>query len=242
MDHFPNNTLSHFYNKLPQPVDLTKGQWEVGLAELSCPHSWPNVQGQSVYIIVKPDKSHREKLILPEGYYQSTEILVRQLNALVASAQNEAVRQGVRFVYNTVSQKIQVSHSVRSVQPSEEFQRLTGFRQGMGRKSKNGNLDHEEASHTPDLEGGIYNLFVYSSVAQYRQVGDQMTPLLRILPVSKEFNGNHHVRNLQNVHYVPVSQNIFETVEIYIGTTLGQPVPFQSGQVIATLHFRQRQS
>ena len=31
IDVYPNNTLSNFTNRLVQPVDLSEGEWEVGL-------------------------------------------------------------------------------------------------------------------------------------------------------------------------------------------------------------------
>ena len=43
-----------------------------------------------------------------------------------------------------------------------------------------------------------------------------------------------------NIQYVPVQTKSFEDVEIVLRNDTGDPVPFERGKLIATLHFRQR--
>ena len=42
-DVYPNNTLSTFTNRLVQPVDLSDGEWEVGLMEMMFPTNLDNI-------------------------------------------------------------------------------------------------------------------------------------------------------------------------------------------------------
>ncbi|KAK7457990.1 hypothetical protein BaRGS_00039135 [Batillaria attramentaria] len=42
---YPDNTLTHFFNKLPETIDLRHPRdWEVGLAECRYPYNWFNLQ------------------------------------------------------------------------------------------------------------------------------------------------------------------------------------------------------
>ena len=43
IDVYPNNTLRTFTNRLVQPVDLSEGEWEVGLMEMMFPTSLDNI-------------------------------------------------------------------------------------------------------------------------------------------------------------------------------------------------------
>ena len=43
IDVYPDNTLSTFTNRLVQPVDLTEGEWEVGLMEMMFPTALDNI-------------------------------------------------------------------------------------------------------------------------------------------------------------------------------------------------------
>ena len=40
---FPNNTLAHYKTRLPQPIDLTEGEREMGLTEMIYPTSLDNI-------------------------------------------------------------------------------------------------------------------------------------------------------------------------------------------------------
>ena len=43
MQYFPDNKTSNFVTKLSRTLQLD-GEWEVGLAEIDCPHTWYNIR------------------------------------------------------------------------------------------------------------------------------------------------------------------------------------------------------
>lgn len=93
------------------------------------------------------------------------------------------------------------------------------------------------SSRPPDLNAGLSALYVYCNLVQPRPVGDSMVPLLRTVP-NRGYQGDTVAISLQPVHYLPVNQTYFDTVEVNIRDDTGELVPFESGRVIITLHFR----
>ena len=78
-DHFSNNTLSDYTTKLPQEINL-EGSWEVGIAEISYPHTWYNVSEEGEYWLQYEYKHRVVRVTLEPGYYESPKSIV---NALV---------------------------------------------------------------------------------------------------------------------------------------------------------------
>ena len=98
-----------------------------------------------------------------------------------------------------------------------------------------------KGSRVSDLDQGFSSLYVYCNVVQPTVVGDTFVPLLRIVPV--EGKTDHTVtRTYQNIQYLPVQANNFETVEIQIAKDTGELVPFERGKAVVTLHFRKVRS
>ena len=80
-DVYPNNTLSTFTNRLVQPVDLSEGEWEVGLMEMMFPTTLDNISQEESWFdllicqgtqkesdIQEPDESDLGRFILSEIY------------------------------------------------------------------------------------------------------------------------------------------------------------------------------
>ena len=50
METFPDNTLAHFKTSLPQPLDFTEGEWEVGLTEMLYPTFLENISKDEAFL------------------------------------------------------------------------------------------------------------------------------------------------------------------------------------------------
>ncbi|GBN61181.1 hypothetical protein AVEN_11225-1 [Araneus ventricosus] len=74
----PENTLSHYFTKLPSPVDLT-GEWEVGIVEFIYPRMWNNVTNDSNYYEYDLGNGVIKSGRIDCGYYET---LIDILNAL----------------------------------------------------------------------------------------------------------------------------------------------------------------
>ena len=100
------------------------------------------------------------------------------------------------------------------------------------------NYGSTEGIHKCDINEGFTSLYVYSNIVEPQIVGDAQAQLLRIVAVSGRGKARNQVVSFQHVQYLPVSDNGTETIQVLIRRDDGRPVPFQSGKVIITLHFK----
>ena len=86
------------------------------------------------------------------------------------------------------------------------------------------------------------SLWIYSNVCSYRMVGETLVPLLRVVPVDKKKRETSSIlhKSFGTPQYFPISQNYIHTIDVYITDTQGKPIPFNPGQVVATLHFKKK--
>ena len=90
-----------------------------------------------------------------------------------------------------------------------------------------------------DVGQRVQSLFVYSDLAAPRTVGDRVVPLLRTLPPTDKRRDMAYFL-FENPHYVELARNNFDTIHILLTSDKGEPISFESGQTIATLHFRRK--
>ena len=82
-------------------------------------------------------------------------------------------------------------------------------------------------------------MFVYCDILENQIVGNALVPLLRVVPI----DGKHDdvvVKSYDFPHYVPVSKQEFNTIEINIKDDADRIIPFRYGKVVVKLHFRRR--
>ena len=85
------------------------------------------------------------------------------------------------------------------------------------------------------------NFYIYSDIVDYQNVGDEQTPLLRIVPtgsVTKGVNSNSKI--FDSPHYIPVSRNNIDTIENDIRNHFSEPILFTTGEVVVKLHFKRK--
>ena len=90
-----------------------------------------------------------------------------------------------------------------------------------------------------DVGQRVQSLFVYSDLAAPRTVGDRVVPLLRTLPPTDKRRDMAYFL-FENPHYVELARNNFDTIHLLLTSDKGEPISFESGQTIATLHFRRK--
>ncbi len=69
--------------------------------------------------------------------------------------------------------------------------------------------------------------------------GDTNAQLLKTIPVQGKF-GDVIAKTFTNIQYVPIQTRSFENIEILLRNDTGDPVPFEHGKVVITLHFTLR--
>ena len=95
----------------------------------------------------------------------------------------------------------------------------------------------QESPYVADLSLFSF-IFTYCNIVQPQIVGDTSAQLLRSIPVEGKY-GDIITKTFTNIQYVPVQTKSFGDVKILLRNDTGDPVPFERGKVIATLHFRQ---
>ncbi|HSN23965.1 MAG TPA: hypothetical protein VLS45_07330 [Methylomicrobium sp.] len=240
MRYYPGNTVAHYVTKLSERI-LLDGEYEVGLAEIIYPHSWFNVDNRDkkYWFAFTLVGTMFVKNYLPSGYYNSAEDFVRELTEQAQEAFSNQVDFSVQFVYDNKTNKIRIQvtsrHNVDGVTLSPELKRFLGF-DGDWSVTKEPN---RIADRVFELNGGVSLIYVYCDIAGYTIVGDTKAPLLRVCNV-KGKHGDIVRITYDQPHYVPLSRRDFDTVEIHINNELGQPMPFEFGKSVVTLHFQRR--
>lgn len=255
--YFSQNKLTHFWNKLPETIDLRDGDWEVGLAEFQAPYNWLHIQDDDdagrVFVETTVTQGdiltfYNKTFMLEAGRYKSPQAVITALTKQLRGA-SEFIKRYVRLTYDKQSHKAKfVLQAGATIEMSGRLMGIFGFNEMADNVEKliNGHYSLKQGIHESqgamDLFAGLHTLWVYSDIVTHRIVAEELVPLLRILAVeyhTSEDDYKYHA--FENIHYLPVRQGLFQSIEIDIRDSQGQAVPFEQGQVIATLHFRKRQ-
>jgi hypothetical protein len=249
--YFPNNTLCEYTVKLPEPIDLSKGQWEIGLSEIQFFKSWYNVT-EAILIVQTQDKTIN--IAIPDGYYQTNESLVKHLNEALRCYCAKAIHNNITFEYHEITRKcgvkIQSNEELTSQFKSMEFNDTLKKILGIENFDVETNPECLQESVNEDdtnvfLITGmhpirlrtIFNLMIYSDVVSDSVVGDIKAPLLRVVAV-KEGHWKYQSTTIDKIQYMPVSKKELRTVSVYIYTDYGQLVPFTDGRTTVTVDLR----
>lgn len=98
-----------------------------------------------------------------------------------------------------------------------------------------------EGKYPADLYRSIPpSLYVYTDLIEPSIVGDVETPLLRIVPI--DLNNYSYYRtksvNFSPTRFLPLLRSSFQTIRIDLRDSLGNPIAFEHGRLIVTLHFK----
>lgn len=253
---FPNNTLASYTVQLPYPIDLSKGSWEVALAEIQFNKSWCNVRDASITFIVDERKT---TIDIDDGYYSTNEELIKLINDHIKCSSFRRLTNFFQFHYNNITRRTALRITLpRTVQKFDitfskglkeilnlhyNFQDLKPYRPSCPNDPPidRGQIAYElRASDTIKLNA-IYNLMVYCDLAETTIVGDVEAPLLRAIPVQDE-HWKYQCSSFNNQQFIPISKREVRTISIYIFTDFGELVPFTTGRTIVTLELRKVKS
>ncbi len=244
MNYFPDNKISHYITRLPAPISL-KGEWEVGLSELICPHTWLNITEDTNQFEYDPGNGKLKRARIPSGFYDTTEELLKAVTRYVREKP-----QLIQMSYNRNNKSVNINLKGKS--------RLilhTGNAENLGFLP--GDIRHEvthavenitenqierivESPFVADPQARHSLMFIYTNVVAPQIVGDVQAPLLRVVNIKGQ-DGEIISSKYDRPYYLPVSQKEFQAIEIEIKAITGERVPFERGKVIVVLHFRMRQ-
>ena len=95
--------------------------------------------------------------------------------------------------------------------------------------------------YVADITAALNMIYVYCGIVQSQVVGDVNANLLRTVPIEGEV-GEVITRTYSNIQYVAAQTKYFEYIEILLRDDTGNPLPFEHGRVITTLHFQRQNS
>ena len=229
LNEFPNNKTTSYRVKLPQSIDL-EGVWEVGLYSISYPNTWYTLQkGVDTHLFYGDRTGLFQQAIMDYGYYQSMPELIKAAN----KALSRNVSDNIKLTYNALTGKVTVQ-----IKNGFQFAAMKPLSIILGFGGKDVMLKKTtESPYVADLTA-VSTIYVYCDIVQPQIVGDTSAQLLKSIPAEGTF-GDIITKTFTNIQYVPIQRKLFEDVEILLRSDTGDPVPFERGKVVTTLHFRQ---
>jgi hypothetical protein len=207
---------------------------------------------------IDPDKFDdyyaRVPLDIPKGYYKDVASLVDEINSafkwaydLIERDIDYAPYQRARLLRDgwvklTLQPNTNIVHMslfpLGSISMTDTLIALLGFnKDDFPLESNLGRRESLAAERIGDVDFDRHTMYIYCDLLECVPVGDTSAPLLRTLDVPAVHGTTVH-KHFNQPRYVPLRKTSFETVEIDIRDAYGIPMPFESGTVIVTLHFR----
>ena len=228
LNEFPNNKTTSYRVKLPQSIDL-EGVWEVGLYSISYPNTWYTLQkGVNTHLFYADRTGLFQQAIMDYGYYQSMQELIKAAN----KALSRNVSDNIKLTYNAFTGKVTVQ-----IKNGFQFAVMKPLSIILGFGGKDVILKKTtESPYVADLTT-VSTIYVYCDIVEPQIVGDTSAQLLKSIPAEGKF-GDIIAKTFTNMQYVPIRTKSFEAVEVLLRNDTGDPVPFERGKVVITLHFR----
>lgn len=234
MQYYPNNTCTNYITKLKIPIQL-EGPYEVALTEVCLPFNWSAVVDGGITVRNK-EKKIIEKIKLNWYIDQSINEIVEYLNKALKEKKLPLV-----FSYNMHNYLFGLYIPdeygiIFSGNTGKELGFDFGIAEGSPRKNQF-YADHPVPPHV----NKISSLYLYTDIIEHQFVGDSFAPLLRTISVPNSLKyGDYISHNYIQPHYIPVTRNNIDYIEIDLRSDTGELIQFVSGKVIVKLHFRSR--
>ena len=260
---YPDNTVAKYTTKLAKTVELD-GLYEVGLSEIIYPTDYYNIDnreqdytfGIKQVVMLDNNEKTQECYLVKRNiesalYYSKSELITKiysQINKdigernIPASIMMDIDTSGRITItisrYGPIVSVITEEGAMVSMyfELSEQFSKRLGFDEKVSISLDNPNT--MRAKHKFDLHMGKNLMYIYSDVVSFSLVGDVSVPLLRACSLPEPSTNNTIHLSFPDIHYKPVQKSQFDTIEISINSETGLVMPFQSGKVLVTLHFR----
>ncbi|MED5363039.1 MAG: chromo domain-containing protein, partial [Bacteroidota bacterium] len=238
--YHPNNTVAEYTTQLPRAIQLD-GEWEVALVEIHYPRTWNNLRSKKSRILyMKDGKPPILNCEVPPGYYSTMSSVIDACHKALKTLDwwDPQILSNVVFSYDEISGKVIIElKNDAAIAFDDDIATILGF----GVPVKNFIDKTIVSPRVADVNAGLYSLYVYCDIAEAQLVGDTEVPLLRIVPTEGQ-HGDMVTKTFQNLQYLSIAKKRIDTIEVNIKTDTGEKVPFESGKLITTLHFRRSNS
>ena len=227
---FKENTNSHYFTKLDQRLNLKDGNWEIAIADLYFPVTWPTISDGWMVIFSSSPVEKTYTLKLKAGRPESVNELILRLNLML---RHKHANHLVKTFYDSFRNQsmIEIKEGV-NMRMSDDLSDILGFeRKQMLTKGLH------QSTRPVDIEGGFHSIFIYSDLVKRRPVGDQQLPLLQIVLAEGKRHKTVHKQFL-NRQYQQAAAIESDCVEMQLTRDDGVNIPFATGEVSVTLHLR----
>lgn len=245
------NLTSEYTTYLPRALELSADEWECALVEISYPHSFNNIHPP--FDTVKfswwdtNTKTQYNKVTnIPNSHYSSIDEVLEAINQLKPPGFKgnldftKKKRKSVKIVLHD-SEELKIHHILAKLLGFDRT--FFSFSDTSGIKEENIERTDDRIRIKADFHADIralhYNFYVYSNIVQPHLCGSDYLPLLRTVNITGE-EGDYISKIYEIPHYLPLTSNFIEFIEIKIADDLGNNIQFQYGKVIIKLHFRIR--
>ena len=234
---FPNNSMNNYTTKLSQPIDLSN--YEVALTEIQYDNRWDNVVDGSTLLIRKFNGA-RIAITVPPGIYSSIEQIVNYITSKFDEARISDVFE-IEYLSSIRKVKLTIFDDYDAVNLSDSLAQQLGFVSQKQFTKYGVDSGVYTGDSYADVERGMTALFVYTNIIKPQIVGDVSVPLLRVVPVKERHVQPYRTIEFRHPMYLPTTHNVTDLIQILIKRDNGESVPFKTGKVIVTLHFKKRQ-
>jgi len=259
MNYYPGNTLTKYVTRLHSSMAL-EGEWEVGLSEITFPRTWYTVDKRGAHFTIERTKepqstqnifstSETAEILdfrITSGYYDKVQDVLKEMNNAVGRKElvvgNYVQKKGedVKFRYNEVNKKVVINMQERElITLSSTLATILGIT-GTGIDNLGPAPYVFKGNKVCDINRGVTAIYIYCDILEYVPVGDTKAPLLRIVPADGQ-NGESIYRVFEEPRYIPLQKKNFDSIEVDIRDDSGESIPFETGKLAVTLHFRQAQ-
>jgi len=243
------NIPSHFITNLASPLHLPNNEYEVALVEVSFPLIYHNVYFEIGTFYVRfttaDGTSVKETLHIPEQWYRSVVELAEGINKQFPSSfkgrlaiKGAGARRRVNMmIYDLES--IKFHPTVANMLGFDRHVLKFDFRNSVIDKAGKVRVTRHAAERDPNIRASLFNVYIYTNIVEDQIVGNQLVPLLRT--ISFEGKSGEYVHKIfDSPHYLNLSTDTIQHIEVKLATDLGSLIHFETGKVIVKLHFRKK--
>lgn len=261
------NFISRYTIHLPKTLELDKQHWEVALVQINFPISWYIISGKKYYVDFFPralymnSNVEKRRRRVPRGNYRDMRELVDTLNdvkgdevesyfkvtqtnkvsLVVAPYEHVALSPALAKVLGfTYGDKPLAIDSPPYMDATEDFL----FSHNNSEWMISFKLEEEiprtfVASTHSNLDGHVFNVYVYCNIVEPTLVGDTYVPLIDTIGVG-DLQARYVSLKYETPHYLPLLTGNIQNIEIMLCDDTGEQIRFRWGRVIVKLHFRRR--
>jgi hypothetical protein len=231
-----NNSLSFEHNAVSCDGYFLEGDWEVGVYSLSYPHTWYTLRNTNMdtHFYCNGGSSFYSTVDMDYGFYGSIQEFITDINKVLKKEVGDDI---IYFTYSTKTGKV----TCHLKKPRHKVFVAGRISLILGYAGKETIIDvakgaAQESPYVADLSF-FSSIFTYCNIVDAQMVGNVDAKLIKTIPVEGT-HGDIITKTFTNIQYVPVETKSFGDVEIILRTDTGDPVSFERGKVVVTLHFR----